>query len=124
MASPVLGNAEFYRVPDNWLKFEPNVGMVLKIFKHPFRFLILYGQKLTFIVKSVYSVNTGAFMVSTKQEKVFWIFDFVGQQQADGFQRLLPSVDIISEKQIVAFRWKSTVFEQSQKIVILSVNIS
>ena len=33
---------------------------------------------LTLIVKAIDSINRSAFMISTQQEKVLWIFDLVG----------------------------------------------
>lgn len=41
---------------------------------------------LTLVIKAVDSINRGAFVVSTEQEKVLWIFDLVGEKQADGLQ--------------------------------------
>ncbi len=40
--------------------------------------------QLTLIIEAIYTVNRGALMVATQQEEVFRIFDFVGQQEADG----------------------------------------
>lgn len=53
---------------------------------------------LTLIIESIYSVDGGALMVSPQQEEVLRVFDFVGQKQTDGLQRLLPSVHIVSQK--------------------------
>ena len=41
-------------------------------------------RNLTFVVKSVNPVDTGAFMIPTENEEVFRVFDFVGEKQADG----------------------------------------
>lgn len=41
---------------------------------------------LTFIIKSIYPVDGGTFMVSSEKKEVLWIFDLVGKQQADGLQ--------------------------------------
>lgn len=62
-------------------------------------------------------------MVSSQQKKVFWVFDLVSQQQADGLQRLLASVYIIAQEQVVALRRKASVFKQPQKIIVLPVNV-
>jgi hypothetical protein len=40
-------------------------------------------------------------VVTTKDEKVFWVLDFVSQKEADGFERLLSSVNIIAQEEIV-----------------------
>lgn len=62
-------------------------------------------------------------MVSSQQKKVFWVFDLVSQQQADGLQGLLASVHIITQEQVVALRRKASIFKQPQKIIVLSVDI-
>ncbi|PWA16670.1 hypothetical protein CCH79_00017489 [Gambusia affinis] len=48
----------------------------------------------------------------------------VGQQQADGLQRLLPSVHIVAQEQVVALWWEASVFKQPQKVVVLPMNIA
>lgn len=63
-------------------------------------------------------------MVSPQQEEVLWIFDFVGQQEADGFQRLLPPVHIVTQKQVVAFWREAPVLEQPQQVVVLPVDVT
>lgn len=35
-------------------------------------------KTLTFIIKAVYSVYTGIFMVASQKEEIFWVFDLVG----------------------------------------------
>ena len=35
---------------------------------------------LTFVIKTVDSVDAGTFMVAPEEEKIFWVFDFVGQE--------------------------------------------
>lgn len=40
--------------------------------------------RLTLIVEAVYPVDGGALMVPSQQEKVLWVFNLVGQQQANG----------------------------------------
>lgn len=63
-------------------------------------------------------------MVSSQQKEVFWVFDLVCQQQADGLQRLLASVYIIPQEQVVALWWKAPVFKQPQQIIILPMDIT
>ena len=36
------------------------------------------GMILTFIIEAVYSVDTGTLVVTSEQEKVLWIFYFIG----------------------------------------------
>ena len=44
--------------------------------------------KLTFIIKSVDSVDGSTLVVSSQQEEVLRILDLVSQQQTDGLQTL------------------------------------
>lgn len=53
-------------------------------------------------------------MVSPQQEEVLWIFDFVCEQETDGFQRLLPPVYVIAQEQVVALWREAPVFKQPQ----------
>ena len=50
----------------------------------------------TFVIEPVYSVDTGTLVVSAQDEEVFRIFDFVSKQQANRFERLLATIDIVS----------------------------
>ena len=47
----------------------------------------------------VYSpIYAGTFMVAPQDEEVLWVLDLVSEQQTNGLQGLLPSVDIIAQK--------------------------
>ena len=63
-------------------------------------------------------------MVSSQDEEVLRILDFVCQEQADGLERLLASVHVITKEQIIGFRREATVLEQAEEIVVLTVNIA
>jgi len=79
---------------------------------------------LTFIIKSIYPVDGGTFMVSSEKEEVLWIFDLVRKQQADGLQRLLASVYIVSKKQVVALWRISSILKKPEQVIILTMNIT
>lgn len=70
--------------------------------------------QLTLIVESVDAVDGSTLVVAPEQEKVFWVFDLVGQQQADGLQRLFPSVHIVAQEKVVCLRREATIFKQPQ----------
>lgn len=63
-------------------------------------------------------------MVPPEQEEIFWVFDLVGEQQTDGFQRLLPSVHIIAQEEIIGFRREASILEEPQQICVLPMNIT
>ena len=79
---------------------------------------------LAFIVETVDSVDGGALVVTTENEEVLGVFDLVSQKEADGLKRLLATVDIVTQEQVVGFRREATVFEETQKIVVLAVDIT
>ena len=41
------------------------------------------GEERTFVVKAVNSVDGGALMVAAKDEKVFGVFDLVGEEKTN-----------------------------------------
>lgn len=63
-------------------------------------------------------------MVSSQKKEVFWVFDLVSQQQADGFQGLLASVYIVSQEQVVALWRKAAILKKPQQVVVLPMNIT
>ena len=79
---------------------------------------------LTLVVEAVDAVDGGALVVATQQKEVFWVFDLVGQQQTDGLQRLLPSIHVISQEEIVRLRRKTTVLKQPQQVCVLTMDIA
>ena len=65
------------------------------------------------IIKSINSINTAAFMISSQQEKVFRVFNFISEHQTNDLKILLASVNIVSEEEIIAFWWESSNFKYS-----------
>ena len=53
---------------------------------------------LTLIVESVNAIDRGAFMVAAENEEILGVLDLVCQQQADGLERLLASVNVVTKK--------------------------
>jgi len=81
-------------------------------------------SSLALVIKAIDTVDRSAFVVTTKNEEVFWVFDLVCEQKADGLQRLLASVYIIPQEEVVCLRRKAAVLEQTEQVVILAVNIT
>jgi len=40
----------------------------------------------TFVIETIYPIDTGAFVVASQNEEVFGIFDLVRKKKADGLQ--------------------------------------
>jgi len=76
------------------------------------------------IVKSINSINTSAFMVSSQQEKVFRVLNFISEHQTNNLKVLLTSVNIVSKEEIIAFWWESSNFKYSKQIDELTMDIT
>jgi hypothetical protein len=63
-------------------------------------------------------------MVATENEEILWIFDLVCQEQAYCLKRLLASIHVIAQEEVVCLGWEAAVLEQAQKIVVLAVDIA
>jgi len=63
-------------------------------------------------------------VVSTKHEEILWIFYLICEHKANGFDGLFPSIDIVSEEEIVGLSGKSCVLEELDEIWVLSMDIS
>lgn len=81
-------------------------------------------RPLTLIVEAVDAVDAGALVVPTEQKEVLGVLDLIGQQQADGLQRLLAPVHVVPQKQVVALWREAAVLEQPQKVVVLAMNVA
>ena len=79
---------------------------------------------LALVVEAIDSVDRSALVVTSEDEEVFGVLDLVGKEQANGLKRLLTSVDVVTEEEVVGLRREATVLEESEKIVVLSVDIT
>lgn len=55
---------------------------------------------LTLIIEAVDTVNLGILVVPTQQKDLVRVLYFVGQEEADCFQRLLPTVHIVTQEKV------------------------
>lgn len=79
---------------------------------------------LALIVESINTVDRGALVVTAENEEVFGVLDLVGKEQANSLKGLLSTVDVVTEEQVVGLRGETTVFEQTEEIVVLTVDIT
>ncbi len=62
-------------------------------------------------------------MVAPGQKEILGVLDFEGEQEADGFNALLPAVDIVPEEQIVGLEGQPAELEQPEQVEILTVDV-
>ena len=67
---------------------------------------------LTLVVEAVDAIDGGALVIASKQEEVLWILDLICKQEAHSLQRLLSTIDIVTQEQVVCIRWEPTVLEE------------
>ncbi len=79
---------------------------------------------LALVVEAVDTVDLGTLVISSQQKEVLGILDLVAEQQANCFDRLLSTVDVVTQEQVVGLRREATVLEDSQQVVVLAVNIA
>lgn len=79
---------------------------------------------LALVVETIDTVDGGTLVIATEDEEVLGVLDLVGEQQADGLQGLLASVDIITEEEVVGLGGESTVLKQPEQVIVLPVNIT
>ncbi len=79
---------------------------------------------LALVVEAINAVNRSALVVATKEEEVLWVLDLVGEQEADGFEALLATVNIIAEEEVVGIGRETTILKEAKKVIVLAVNIA
>lgn len=79
---------------------------------------------LTLVIEAIDAVDAGTLVVPTEQEKVLWILDLIGQQQADGLQRLLAPVHVVPQEQVVTLWREAAILKQPQKVIVLAMNVT
>ena len=76
------------------------------------------------VIKTIDTISSSTFMVSSQKKEVFRIFDLLCKQETNGFQGLLPIIDVITQEEIVSFWWKSSIIKQPQQVVILAMDVT
>ena len=63
-------------------------------------------------------------MVAAEDEEVLGVFDLVCKEEADGLERLLATVYVVAEEQVVGFGWETAILEQTEQVVVLAVDVT
>jgi hypothetical protein len=81
-------------------------------------------SSFAFVIETVDTINGSTFVISSEDKEIFRVFDLVGEQQTYCLKTLFSSINIISQEKVIGIWWKPSVFEQTEKIVVLTVNIT
>ena len=79
---------------------------------------------LALVVEAIDAVDRCAFVVAAENEEVLRVLDLVCQQQANRLEGLFTTVDVVAKEEVVGFGREAAVFEQTEEIVILAVNVT
>ena len=79
---------------------------------------------LALVVETVDAVDGSTLVVTAENEEVLGVLDLVRQQKADSLERLLATVDVVTEEEVVGLGREAAVFEETEKVVVLAVNIT
>ncbi len=63
-------------------------------------------------------------MIPSKDEEVLGVLDLVRKEQADGLERLLATINVVAEEEVVGFWGEAAVLEESKEIVVLAVDVA
>lgn len=69
---------------------------------------------LALVVETVDTVDGRTLVVTSQDEKVLWVLDLVRQQETDGLQGLLASVDIVTKEKVVGLRREPAILKETQ----------
>ncbi len=75
------------------------------------------------VIEAVYIGDIPGLVVASKQHNHIWIFDLVKEEKENGFDRIVPSVHIISQKHIALFGKGSSLAEKLQQVPELAMNV-
>lgn len=79
---------------------------------------------LALVVEAVDAIYGGALVVASQQEEILRILDLVGEQETDRFEGLFATIDVVAEEKVVGFGREASVLEQTQEVVVLTVDVA
>lgn len=68
---------------------------------------------LALVVKAIDAINRSTLMVAPENKKVFWVLNLICKEETDCLKRLFTPVHIITQEEVVGFRWKASILEET-----------
>jgi hypothetical protein len=63
-------------------------------------------------------------VISSQEEEIFWVFDFIGEEETDGFEGLFATINVISKEEVIRIRRIAAIVKQTEKIIVLAMDIT
>ena len=79
---------------------------------------------LALVEEAIDTVDGGALVVTAEDEEVFGELDLEGEDEADAFETLLTTIDVVTEEEVVGGGREATIFEEAEEIVVLAVDVT
>ena len=79
---------------------------------------------LALVVESIDTVDRRALVVTTEDEEVLGVLDLIREEETDGLERLLSTVDVVTKEEVVGFWGEASVLEQTEEVVVLAVDVT
>lgn len=85
-----------------------------------------YGvAPFTFIIEPIGAIDSLALMITSQEVELVWVLYLKRQQKYNHFNRLLASVNVITNEEVVfGFWWVTSIIKNTKKIGILTMNIT
>lgn len=77
-----------------------------------------------FVVESIYLGDLSGLMVASNQCHSIRVSDFQGKEKQKCFDRVVSSVDKVSQEEVVLVRTVTALLEQLKKVIKLSMNVA
>jgi len=77
-----------------------------------------------FVVEAINAIDRAALMIASEHEEVLGIFDFVGKKEADGFQAIWATINVVAQEEVVGLWGEASVFKEAQEVVVLPMNVA
>ena len=104
---------------------------VINLLENTVRVIDVFSESFsTLLSKTKIPIDVAVFMVSSKQENLFRVFELESHQQADYLKTLAASVHIVSKEEVVKATYVTCLtrglpqIKEAHKIAVVTVNIS
>ncbi len=106
--------------------FLVNHGSNRKTIEHIAEYAPKSDRESTFalVIEAVDSVDLSTLVVSSKQEEVLRVLDFVAKEETDCFNGLFSTIDVVSQEEVIGLRGEATILEDAKQVVVLSMDIT
>ena len=78
----------------------------------------------TLFIKPINPGDGGRLVVPSQNADLPGVLYLEGKQQANGFYTLPPTIHIIPKEEVARLRGKTTIFKESEHVIVLSMHVS